>query len=134
MPLDERWLWVIRRFSGGVAVAQAQGAQKGTRGRACRWHHRRMDHRRCADRSALGRVLAFLPGYRRAQMGPPLPDPPVLLDAWRDYGRQGAADAGAAGWAADCGRAQPDRRGYALRPLLGLFGGCALPPFRTLLL
>ena len=41
-----------------------------------------------AHRSALGRVLAFLPGYRRAQMGAALSDPPLLHAAGRADGRQ----------------------------------------------
>jgi predicted N-acyltransferase len=44
----------------------------------------------------------------------------VLLTAGRADGGQGAADSGRAGRRADRRRAQPDRRGYAIRAILGL--------------
>src|SRR3546814_16508735 len=73
-------------------------------------------------------------GHGRAQMGTPLSDAQLLLDVGRNNGRQGAADAGVKGWKAHRRGLEPDRRGHALRPLLGLHGGRDLPPFRAVLL
>ena len=69
---------------------------------------------------ALGRVLGVLPGHRRAQMGPALPDPRGVRPVRRADGRQHPAGAGLRRWPADRRRAQLHRRGRALRPLLGL--------------
>src|SRR3546814_17023911 len=81
----------------------------------------------------MGYFLDHITGYRGAQMGPALSDPRLLLPAGGEHGRPGAAGAGAAAGAADRGRAQPDRRGYAVRPLLGLHRGRAQPAFRAML-
>ena len=84
--------------------------------------------------SALGRLLDLLSGYWRAQMGPALSNPLFLFVAGRMDGRRAAAGLRSARWRAYCGRSQHDRRGHALRALLGVHAGRAVPPFRAMLL
>ena len=71
---------------------------------------RRISPARDITRGALGRLLGLLPGHRRAQMGPALSDPRLLLAARRADGGPGAADPRLARRRADRRRAQPDRR------------------------
>ena len=87
------------------------------------------------DRGALGRLLGLLPGHRRAQMGPALSHPRLLLAARRAAGatrvllvlalRDGAPIAGALNL-------------IGADALYGRYWGCArggaAPPFRALLL
>ena len=92
--------------------------------------HRRGDHR-----GALGRLLRLLHGHGLPQVGPPLPEPPVLLADRRADGRSHPAGHGAAtGRAVDRRRAEPDGRRHPLRPQLGRDRGDPVPALRALLL
>ena len=112
VPLAQRRLRELRGLPGRALVRPAQDhpsrAARGEAGLEIGALYRRRPHRR-----ALGRLLRLLHGHRRAQMGPALSQPPVLLPARRADGRQGAADHGPARRALDRRRAQPDRRATA---------------------
>ena len=123
-------------FLAALASRKRKTIRKRARARRLRSGHRhRTAHRRRHNRSALGRLLRFLHGHRRAQMGPALSHPRrssrrsarrwPSSSCWCMAKRDGRHIAG---------RDQFHRRRRALRPQLGRARGASLPAFRGLLL
>jgi hypothetical protein len=136
IPLAQPRLCELRRFPRRARQPQAQGDPQGARGGAVEGLTIRPSDRRCEITEAHWDAFwDFLSGHRqRANGAGPISPARILLAARRADGRQGAADPRRARRPADRRRAQPDRRRCALRPLLGLHRGSAVPPFRALLL
>ena len=119
VPLAQRRLCELRRLPRRARQPQAQGDPQGARRRGRGADDPPPDR---APRSSRAHWDAFWPFYQdtgSAQMGAALSDARLLPAAGRGDGRPGAADPGRARRRADRGRAQPDRRRYAVRPLLG---------------
>ena len=74
-------------FLAALASRKRKAIRKERGDRARRRHRDRMADRQRPHRGRLGLVLRLLHGHRLAQMGPALPEPPLLLAARRADGR-----------------------------------------------
>ncbi len=109
VPFPQSGLSRLRGLPRGADLAQAQGDPPRAPRRARRRHRGRPAHRRRSHRGRLGRLLRLLHGHRLAEMGPPLPQPALLLAPQRAHGRPRPADPRPAQRPADRRRPQPDR-------------------------
>ena len=92
VPLAQRRLSPASTISSPRSSSRKRKAIRKERARGAGGARDRPLDRRRDRGGALGRLLALLPGYRRAQMGPALSDPRLLLLARRADGRPDAAD------------------------------------------
>ncbi len=133
VPFLQRKLCDLRRLSRHPRLAQAQGAEeRAARSAGVRHQHRLADRER-PHRSRVGRFFRLLHGHRRAQMGPSLPEPEILLADRRAHGGRRSAGDGEAGRPLHRGRNQLHRLGHAVRAQLGLHRGPPVPAFRGML-